>query len=209
MDRFASLKFKVHLAKFPLDREFPELFRLSEFKKIREDRSDWDRVVRYIVYLYDPGSPLIQEFQNDLKERKEAAAIEAGYIRRVNGAWEDSLVEIMAIKDKDVYYAIMAFLKIFKNHEWVDIVVTEQELFDFQRLRFAPIDESGKDIYGDAKKKDGMMVSAGDRRASLKILYGQFYGDNKDVQAAEFEEMITPENAERILKTMPAPYVEV
>jgi len=207
MERFASLKFKVTQAKESLDRAFPDLFRLPEFKALR-DKADWQKLVKYICFLYDPGSELIQEFQN-LQERKEAAAIEAGYTRAKDGSWPPELVEAMEIKDKEIHAAIMAFLKIFRNHEWTDIVVTEQELEEFQNLRLWAIDKEGKDIYGDAKKKDDLMRSVSDRRANLKVLKAQFYGDNKDVEEAEFSEQITPENAERILATMPAPWKEV
>ncbi len=207
MERFASLKFKVTQAKESLDIAFPDLFRLPEFKALR-DKADWQKLVKYICFLYDPGSELIQEFQN-LQERKEAAAIEAGYLRDKSGNWPDELVEAMAINNAEIHAAIMAFLKIFRNHEWTDIAVTEQELEEFQNLRLWAINKEGKDIYGDAKKKDDLMRSVSDRRASLKVLKQQFYGDNKDVEAAEFEEMITPETAERIIASMPAPWKEI
>lgn len=210
MERFSSLRFPVHRVTDPLDKAFPDLFRLQEFKKLKLRADiDWQKLVKYICFMYDPKSDLIQEFQGELKERKEAAAVEAGFEREPNGKWPKALLAGMEIKDPEIHAAIMAFLKIFKNHEWTDIVVTEQELYEFQSLRFKAINDESSDIYGDAKKKDGLMASASDRRASLKILRAEFYGDNKDLEAPEFDEMITPENAERILATMPPPYEEI
>lgn len=205
-DRFSSLRFKVHTVEDQLDKEFPDLFRLPEFKKLKV-RPDWDRIVRYICYLYDPGSELIQEFP-ELQERKEAAATEAGYVRNGN-KWPEQLQLIMEQRDADVRKAILAFLKLFRNHEWTDIVVTEEEMDQFQGLRMQAIDEDESDIYGQAKKKNELMEAVAKRRASLKTLYAAFYGDNVDLEAPEFDEMITPENAERILATMEPPFEEV
>lgn len=205
MDRFSSLRFKVHQAQVPLDKAFPQLFRLQEFKKLKL-RPDWEAITRYICFLYDPESELVQEFP-DLSARKEAAATEAGYVRE-GEKWPPSISLIMNMRDEDVYYAILEFLKIFKNHEWTDIVVTEQEMWEFQKLRLAAIDKEESDIYGAAKKKNELMQAVSDRRKLLKSLYAAFYGDNEDLEAPEFEEQITPENAERILATMEPPYQE-
>ena len=208
MDRFERLRFKVHKTKEPLNKVFPDLFRQPELKKITL-RKDWDRIVRYIVFMYDPGSDLIQEFPSELKDRKEASAIEAGFTRQANGKWPAELIKIMEIRDEQVHAAIIAFLKIFRNDDWVDIVVTEQELEEFQALRFKAINDETSDLYGDAKKKDGIMDSVEKRKAALKIFRSQFFGDNKDLEKPEFEEMMTPENAERMLANMPPPYEEI
>ena len=206
MERFSSLRFKVHKAD-SLDKSFPELFKLPEFKRLKI-RPDWEKIVRYICFLYDPDSELVKEFP-DLTERKEAAATEAGYTRDEQGKWPIPLKMIMDIRDEEVYEAILEFLKIFRNHEWTDIVVTEQEMWEFQKLRLQAIDPEEGDVYGAARKKDDLMEAVSKRRASLKLLYAAFYGDNKDLEAPEFEEMITPENASRILETMGAPYEEI
>lgn len=207
MERFASLRFPVHKATDRLDKLFPDLFRITEFKKLKL-RDDWEKLVKYVCFLYDPESDLIKEFQ-ELKERKIAAATEAGFERGPGGKWSKQLQAVMDIRDEEMHGVIIAFLKIFKNPEYTDIVVTEQELDEIQSMRFKAIDDKSEDLYGDAKKKDILMDSAARRRASLKILKLQFYGDNKDLEKPEFEEMITPENAERILATMPPPYEEI
>lgn len=203
MERFSNLKFNVTKAQGALDKAFPDLFRIPEFKKLKLRKDiDWDKLVKYICLMYDPGSDLIQEFQDELKERKEAAAVEAGFEREGSGKWSDSLTRVMTIKDEEVHAATMAFLKIFRRPEYTDIVVTEQEYYEFQALRFKPIDEGG-DVYGDAKKKDILMEAANKRQERLKILYTGFYGKNTDLIAPEFDEPIRPETAERILSTSP------
>lgn len=211
MERFSSLKYKVHLATEPLDKAFPDLFRLPEFKKIKL-RKEWERIVKYIVFLYDKNSDLNEEFESDLAARKDAAAIEAGYEREASGKWDKELVAIMEMRDKEVHAVIMAFLtRVQRKAEWTDFVVTEQELEEFQNLRFAPIDTTAddKDVFDAAKKKDALMKACNDRLTYLDNLKKVIFGDNKDVMDAEFSEMMTPESSERILKTMPIPYEEI
>lgn len=204
MERFASLKFPVHRVTEPLDKAFPVLFRIPEFKKLKL-RKDGDKIVKYICLLYDPGSDLQTEFQ-ELKDRKDAAAIEAGYVREASGKWSKDLLSIMQIKDEGVHAAIIAFLKIFRSDDWTKIIITTQERDEFQELRFRAINDDTSDLYGDAKKKDGLMDSVDKRDAALKVYKASFYGDSKDLEAPEFEEPMTPETSERILASLPAPY---
>lgn len=207
MERFSSLKYKVHQATEPLDKSFPDLFRLPEFKKIKL-RKEWERIVKYIVFLYDPGSDLQTEFQ-ELKDRKEAAAIEAGYVREPSGKWSKELILIMQIKDDETHAAILAFLKKFKSDDWTNIVVTTQERDEFQELRFKAINDDTSDLYGDAKKKDGLMDSVDKRNTSLKLYKASFYGDSMELESPEFDEAMTPENSERIFAASPKPYEEL
>lgn len=208
MERFASLKFNVVKFKGQIDRSFPDLFRLKEFKKLRNRKDiDWEKLVRYIILMYDPKSDLLHEFQ-ELQERKEAAATEAGFERGPGGRWQKELIQVMQIRHDDTHAAIMAFLRLFKNNDYTNIVVTEQELDEFQGLRFKAINDETSDLYGDAKKKDGLMDSVDKRTEALKLYYAAFYGDNKDLIAPEFDEPITPETAERMLAELPKPYEE-
>lgn len=206
-DRFETLRYKVHTSDH-IDKDFPELFRSAEFKKLRL-RPDYQKLIKYIVFLYDKGTPLTNEYQSDLRARKDAAAIEAGY-QKIDGKWSDDLQKMMDAQDQDGVAAIMQFLKVQRNNVWIEINVTEQELYEFQTLRFAAIASPGKtkgkkaapgkEIYEAANKKDSLKEACDSRIKYLEGLYVQFYGDNKDIQEAEFSEMITPENAERLLE---------
>ena len=113
----------------------------------------------------------------------------------------------MDIQDREATAAIMQFLKMQRHNVWTEIVVTEQELFEYQSLRFAPVGKKrGKTINAiDEKaiiestvKKEALLKACNTRIAILEGLYEQFFGDNKDLQS-EFQEMITPEKAERIM----------
>lgn len=208
MDRYSSIRYKVHQTKEPLDKAFPELFRHDEFKKLKK-RADCDRLVRFIMFLYDKNTQLVQEFQHDLAERKSEAAKDAGFERK-DGKWGVKIQDVMDIKDEDVTAAIMRFLKIQKSHVWTEIIICEQELFDYRVLRFNPVGKGkgegaldDKDVIDSTVKKDKLMESCNLRMRELERLYEQFFGDNKDLQAAEFEESVRPETVERLLTEKP------
>lgn len=215
MDRYSSIKYKVHLAEGPLDKAFPELFRHKEFAKLKT-RRDCDNLVKYIMFLYDKNTQLIHEYQTDLKERKFAAAKDAGYYRKTGGTWGKEIQDVMDIQDHDATAAIMKFLKIQRHNVWTEIVVTEQELFDYQVMRFTPVGKKGKKSTADDEKKiiestvkkEALRKACNERIAALEVLYEQFFGDNKDLIAAEFEEAIRPETAERIILA-DKPYEEI
>lgn len=231
-ERFSNLKYNPKKAKVPLDEAFPQLFRYHEFRKLKE-WGNWQKITAYILFMYSKDTDLAQEFPSNLQERKEAAALEAGYNISPDGKWPSEISKIMDIKNQIVYDAIMMYLKIQNHNTWTEIVVTEEELFDFQKLRFRRIDVGGEkkkrprqnsetqeqpeetakkgkelDIYSAAGKKDILMDSCNKRIAQLEVLKKQFYGDSrKDLEFVEFKEMMTPENAERIMTERP--YEEV
>ena len=207
MDRYSSIRYKVHLTKEPLEKAFPELFRHEEFNKLRK-RIDFERLMRYIMFCYDKNTQLVQEFQHDLADRKSEAAKDAGFERK-DGKWGSKIQDVMDIKDEEVTAAIMQFLKMQKSHVWTEIMICEQELFDYRVLRFTPVGKGkgegaldDKDVIDSTVKKDKLMESCNLRMRELERLYEQFFGDNKDLQAAEFEEQIKPETAERILSNI-------
>jgi hypothetical protein len=209
--RYSTVKYKVFDTSEPLASKFPELFRHKQFQKLRA-QPNCDDIVRYIVALYDKNSELIHEFQNDLKARKEEAAKDAGF-KKSNGKWPVAVQDIMEIRNQDTNQAILQYLKIQRHNVWMEITITEQELYDYQELRFTPV-KKGKKTLVDEKlivestvKKGALMDACDKRRQKLDALYEEFFGDNVELMELEFEEAITPEKAERMLSQ--APYEEV
>jgi hypothetical protein len=211
-ERFSSLRYPFHKkVGQSLDVAFPGLFKNAEFKRLKQ-RASWEKIVKYILVLYDHNTDLLHEYPV-LRERKEVAAAEAGYAKNSKGNWPDEIENIMGIRDLPSYEAIMCFLKIQNHPVWTHIVATEQELEEFQGYRVMSIEMGKKkngeddtatiDIYEAAKKKNMLMDACTARNTLLKSLYEQFYGDHKDeLKSVEFDEMISPENAERILAKM-------
>jgi len=231
-ERFSGLKYNPKKATKPLDQEFPNLYRHIEFRRLKE-LPEGDKVAAYVLLLYSKESDLVHEHPSNLKERKEAAAIEAGFERGADGEFSDLVHDLMDIRNQKAYNAIMLWLKLQKHTVWTELIVCEQELFEFQKLRFLAIDTGRKrkkkededdsddedlfgfglgkkEVYAAANEKDALMEACNNRIKALENLYQQFYGDSrKDLQNAEFAEQMTPENAERLLEEMEAPYEEV
>lgn len=211
-ERYSSVRYKVFHTTEPLHVKFPELFKHKPFQKLRS-RPDCENIVRYIVALYDKNSQLVAEFQHDLMARKEEAAKDAGY-KKISGKWGKDIQEIMNIQNPDTTEAIMQYLKIQRHNIWMDIVITEQELYEYQELRFTPIRSKKKADIDEEKlisditaKKSTLMKACDERIKKLEGLYEQFFGDNKDLIDVEFKEAITPEKAERLLDQ--PPYEEI
>lgn len=187
----------------PLDEVFPELFKMFEFQALKANQPGWQRMFKYIIFMYTKGTPLVNEFPTDLKARMEAAVLAAGYTQDSVGNWDMEAKQLMDITLEEVFHAIMAFLKFQKSMIWTEIMVCERELWDYQKVRFKPLDTKGeddKDIYAAAKNKQGLKEACDRLIKSLDSLYEQFYGDSKeDLMNSEFNEMITPEKAERIM----------
>lgn len=209
-DRYSSIRYKVHTADKPLHKAFPNLFRHKEFEVLIK-RPDFEQLVRYIMFLYDKNTQLIHEYQNDLAERKEEAAKDAGY-KKTWGRWPSAVQDIMDIRDEEATAAIMHFFKMQKNHVWTEINITAQELFEYQSLRFTPVGKKKakkgtaldeKMIIESTVKKEALLKACNQRIAILENLWEQFVGDNKDLIQSEFDEPVRPEIAERLFPEKP------
>jgi len=223
-ERLENLKFHVHkVALDQIESSFPSLFKYAEFKDFMRQKEpkppkkkegqkevkakpnhlffspeDRPKVVKYIILLYDKGSDLNEEYPDKLKQRKEAAMLEAGFTWTAGGKWDQKIQAVMDIKNPMTKAMAMRYLKIQNYPVWTDIVVTTQELDEFLELRFQPVDKDN--ALDDAKKKTVLMEACEVRRQALSKLQKQFYDDHSDLKEDKDLEMITPENNQRILE---------
>lgn len=209
-ERYSNIRYKVHLADKPLDKAFPDLFRHKEFQVLIA-RPDFEKLIRYIMYLYDKNTLLIQEYQSDLNERKAEAAKDAGY-KKINGKWTKDIQDVMDIQDHEATAAIMQLLKMQKNNIWTEIIITEQELFEYQSIRFTPVSKKKgkkgsaldeKMIIESTVKKEALLKACNQRISILEGLYAQFFGDNTELIQSEYDEPVRPEIAERLFVDKP------
>ena len=77
-EEFSKLKFNVYDVKAEVDllKEFPLLGRIESFKSY--NGADSNRLIRYIIYMYDLESPLIKRFPK-LDERQIECATLSGF----------------------------------------------------------------------------------------------------------------------------------
>lgn len=212
IERFSKLKFPVH----KITAETPEeLFRVLPglrrfFQNVTVDRhtgepvsanrthedtvgthffnmpADLVRFIKYIVYVYDPDSDFVDEYP-DLKTRKEASAIEAGWKRNEHDEWPDWIKEIMTLKNKVAIQYILNFLQVKKQAVWSEIIFLSEELDHINETRMNDMAYAIKNNYADA---------AEDRGNKLAALLKKFYREHKDLEKETVKEIfpISPEN---------------
>ena len=200
-ERFGKLRFRVDQLKpgDKLELMFPALVDNKEFRAYTGYSKEI--LIKYIVFLYDPNSDIVDEFEV-LGDRKDAAATEAGYKRSPNGDWPRATREIMELKNKQVRAMILRFLKTIHNHVCTEICLLEQELDAYNAMRLEPLPkDTKKDNAELLAKRDNLMSMCEKRVRALEIHKIKFYADHDDLrELAEDDTPISPENAIDILK---------
>jgi hypothetical protein len=206
---FQKLKFKVHDVPQGTDllHKFPELGAIKEFRDYKE--ADRNHIIRYIIYAYDPESDFIENFKEDILQRKEASLIEAGFNRNKKDEFDIYLKDIMDLKNDKVTDMIFAFLRNLNIKIWMMIISTEEMFLEYQRLIMRPItfdevkDPETKEITFKEKEKD--ILAAADMKKKLreecnamyqdlKKYYKEFFGSNNDLEEEnKRKKRITPE----------------
>lgn len=152
---------------------------LDDYPYLMEVSAD-DAFLRWLAYVYDPGSPLIREHR-DVKKRKEAAAEITGHKPRP--------------EDKD---GILRFLKnVVKSLEWA-VICTQSDLFwEYADLVREPVktgqDVKDTDIQAAAIKKQTLTQFMKEISAELPKLIESFYGGDEDLNEPK-QKIKKPEN---------------
>jgi len=150
--------------------------------------SDLVKFIVYVVLTYDPESDLVNEFPDELRLRKEAAAAEAGWVREsVSNEWPNWILDIFDLKDKMAVHYILDFLKAKKNLIWREIIQLQEELENIQFTRATDFQFAIKNNYDlQAKRK----------REELESLFKRFYAEHSDLKKETEKELfpVSPEN---------------
>lgn len=159
--------------------KFPELLNYKEFSAIAKK----DKVIKYIIHLYDHASELIKTYPI-LKERKKAALIEAGFDGKIPPLMED-LIEgnFHSESVKPVFDAIICYLRLQKSDVWFEICVLEQELEEYRVLRLQRVeDDKDKDTIMAAEKKSKLRQECSSILKDLEGYRLEFFGIHEDVK---------------------------
>lgn len=204
--RFQKLKFKVYDIAPEEDvlEKFPEL---AKYKVIAKSRAPQKNLLlRYIIFLYDPGSDLIREI-SDLKSRKIHAAELAGFEKET-----DYLKAIFDCRDEGFLTLLDCFFKeIYHSRKYREWQTLSQELDEYTRLRWEQIDgKQGKkkgeesdeiDTYKAASEKTKLRQQCEEIHKSLDALEREIFGDHEEVKnIAQKTRFLSPENFAGITK---------
>lgn len=178
---FLNLEFNPTVKK-PLTTVYPKL------KSIVGDVDD--KVLRYVVLMYDINSPLRNSYP-ELGKRKEFAADLAGY-----DLVEDDVTELFEFRVKvgedyepndDLLDMIIKYLKYQNNWVWSMIVSNEQAFYEYNRRVMMPVDGAkDKDILQAINIKTQIMSSQDDIYQRLQRYFKDLSGGD-----GELEEVLT------------------
>lgn len=152
-------------------------------------------VIKYIVFLYDENTDLTDEYPDDTRLRKDAAAKEAGFKRDEQGNWPLRIQDIMDFKDEVARGFILNYMKLNRSQTFSEIKMIEEEELAIQRIRAKNITD------GVFSKKDDLLGAAKDRREAKELLIKKFYAEHSDLKAATEDELlpVTPENVFKVM----------
>lgn len=187
---FDALKYPIHrledgqtvLARYPVLRSFPEFRQELDLPK----GISYDQVVRYIIYHYDPNSPLRRE--DTVEKLKVYAAIMAGF-KETNGRFSDDVIMIMKSQVPEVCRMAIRYLRFTSSMDMSllragqDALYNNILLMDYDTSAQAadPIKYAGSkmDLFNKCKtlmtelKKQATDIAAGDVRLlnDLDLVY--------------------------------------
>jgi hypothetical protein len=182
-----------------LNQKFHKLGKIKEFQEY--SNPDRNFVTRYILLMYESGSPLHEAYE-DLSERKSKAADIAGYERNSKGKFKDERIyKIMSMEEEEINNLIFAFLKAFKHTTWMQIVTNEQIFEEYSRLLIDPVTgKDSKNILEAANVKAKLRQECKDIAADLKSLYKELCGKSQDELKPILSEKLKPITPETITK---------
>lgn len=163
-----------------LTAEYPKL------KKILGDSDD--RMMRYVILMYDVSSPLRQHYP-ELGKRKEFAAMVAGY-----DMVKDDVVSLFEFKVKsgddyepneELLSMIIKYLKYQNNWVWSMIVSNEQAFYEYNMRVMMPVEGTrDKDILQAINIKTQIMSSQDDIYQRLQKYYRDLSGGDINLEDA-------------------------
>lgn len=184
---FQKLKYRIHEVPHGTDllHRFQGLASIKEFSAY--GKPDRNKVIRYIIYCYDPGSDFIETFPK-LMERKEAAMIEAGFKRDKQDKFEEYVQDIINLQSEEHVNMIFAYLQHVDNRTWMMRVSTGEMFDEYQRLIIKPItidtknNEKEKDILAAADMKKKLREECNLMHQDMKRYDQELFGDNDDLK---------------------------
>ena len=176
----------------------------GEFKKIfkglfKHRRVDLEKLIKYVIYMYDKNSPMRDLF-SDINIRKNECAILAGYDLSKH---EKKLTKIFNLTDKDIMEMLYNFLKYQNNKAWALLTSNEEGLWQYQKELLTPI----VDFRQDKEKLQALEVKAKLMNECDMIVKRienyeeKIFGDDDDIKNKIKQERTSPESIAYVQKT--------
>lgn len=178
----------------PLDEDFfhkhPKLIQIGE-----------ERLIKYAIACYDPGSPLRVDYP-DFARLKEAAADLAGFDLDKDAAY---LMGVYSGEDEIALNTIHEFLRTYiRSRKWAMIVSNEETFWEYNKRLKQPIKagrNGDKDDMSAIEKKSKLAADQEVFDARIDKLYQEFFnGDKEMADVAQKKIRMTPQQIAKALK---------
>lgn len=175
------------LVEEPMINAYPRLTEITTSEMTADEYLD--SVLRYIILIYDPRSPLITN-ERDLNHRKGVAANLAGF----DLDNREYLKTIYACSQKYLVELIMKFLTRFiKSKEWAAICAFESAYWESITKVIEPIQgKNSRDILMSVQIKAAIKDEIEKDTARLEKLYQKFLGED-DALIQKASRRVSPE----------------
>ena len=181
-----------------LKKHFPNLSLYPEFNMDLKPLPP-NKVIRYVMYMYDKGSPVIQKIDSIYKQKIEAAKL-AGFKTKASGTFSNAVDEMMVGYNHKVNHMIVRYLRLMRDEEFMQFRIYKEKLYSsLQKMQDTDDPSTLSKIIAVNKSLTAVIdnikvefFQSGDAQQLIEVLYEQ----------AEFEDLeLTPEHiADRIEK---------
>lgn len=108
---------------------FTKLRKIKEFS-VKLNSLHKDKLIRYIMFLYDAKSPFRVKFSNILKRKVEAAK-GAGWMVLGNGLFEENVEAVLRGDNKHANQMIVAFVRLHRNFKYSYLIALEESFYRY------------------------------------------------------------------------------
>jgi hypothetical protein len=157
--------------KKPMLEEYPKLARLVN--------SQDDKMIRYVILMYDSKSP-IKDLYPDLEKRKDVAGALAGYEGSIESL--KSLTVDLGPYD-ELLDMISQYLQYQNSRLWTMIVTNEQSFYEYQRRIMAEVGgDADRDALSAVTLKTKLLEAMDDIDQRLSKYYAELTGSDSTLE---------------------------
>jgi len=145
---------------------------------VNEEDGYLDNLLRYIIMVYDPRSPLVVN-EKDLGLRKQSAADLAG----LSVMGDENVEAVFTCQYNNISELIAGYLRRFaKSKEWAAICAFEFTFWESIKELMEPINgDNSKQILDSVQKKAAIKQEVDLDIKRLDMYYRQFFGQDEEL----------------------------
>lgn len=180
-EEYSKLSFDIH--NYPVKENILDRYKEFDhaFPRLQElDKKEGNRLFRYIILLHDKHSPVIKNYP-DLERRKKEAALLAGYTLEKH---EQRLSEIYNHEDTLVAESIFKFLKYQDQKAFTLLAISEEVFWQAQEKLIEPLtnSKSDKDALNAMEVKVKLIEKSDEILQKIEGYKNKIFGGDKELE---------------------------